>query len=52
MANFNTLINWNECDVAAQQALLTRPAISASESITRTVADILNNVKANGVWSQ
>ncbi|MFP2504174.1 histidinol dehydrogenase [Buttiauxella gaviniae] len=48
MANFNTLINWNECDETAQQALLTRPAISASESITRTVADILNNVKANG----
>lgn len=48
MANFNTLINWNECDAAAQQALLTRPAISASESITRTVAEILNNVKANG----
>ncbi|MGB7802769.1 histidinol dehydrogenase [Buttiauxella sp.] len=48
MANFNTLINWNECDAAAQNALLTRPAISASESITRTVADILNNVKTNG----
>ncbi|WP_024555807.1 histidinol dehydrogenase, partial [Franconibacter pulveris] len=31
-----------------QRALLMRPAISASDSITRTVADILDNVKARG----
>ncbi len=48
MSNFNTPIFWNDCDEAAQNALLLRPAISASESITRTVAEILNNVKANG----
>jgi histidinol dehydrogenase len=48
MSNFNTLINWNECDKTAQAALLMRPAISASESITRTVAEIIDNVKANG----
>ncbi len=48
MSNFNTQIFWNDCDEAAQQALLMRPAISASESISRTVAEILNNVKTNG----
>lgn len=48
MSNFNTLINWNDCDEAARRALLMRPAISASDSITRTVAEILNNVKSNG----
>ena len=45
---FNTLIDWNSCDAAQQQALLMRPAIAASESITRTVAEILDNVKARG----
>ena len=45
---FNTIIDWNNCDSAQQRALLTRPAISASESVTRTVADILDNVKARG----
>ncbi|ATF91985.1 histidinol dehydrogenase [Cedecea neteri] len=48
MSNFNTLINWNDCDEDARRALLMRPAISASDSITRTVAEILNNVKNNG----
>ncbi|MFK3662205.1 histidinol dehydrogenase [Scandinavium sp. NPDC088450] len=46
--SFNTLIEWNQCDEAEQRALLMRPAISASDSITRTVVDILDNVKANG----
>lgn len=46
--SFNTLIDWNQCDEAEQRALLMRPAISASDSITRTVVDILDNVKANG----
>ncbi|EHJ83159.1 Histidinol dehydrogenase [Salmonella enterica subsp. enterica serovar Baildon str. R6-199] len=32
----------------ALRALLTRPAISASDSITRTVSDILDNVKTRG----
>ncbi|MBL7637748.1 histidinol dehydrogenase [Atlantibacter hermannii] len=45
---FSTPINWNDCDAEAQQALLTRPAISASDSITRTVSEILANVSANG----
>lgn len=48
MSNFNTLINWNDCDEAARRALLMRPAISASDSITRTVAEILDNVKRSG----
>lgn len=45
---FNTLIDWNRCDTAQQRALLTRPAVAASDSVTRTVADILDNVKARG----
>ena len=46
--SFNTLIDWNGCNKEEQQALLMRPAISASDSITRTVAEILDNVKQNG----
>ena len=46
--SFNTLIDWNTCNEAQQKALLMRPAISASESITRTVSDILDNVKSRG----
>ncbi|EOW6772578.1 histidinol dehydrogenase [Cronobacter muytjensii] len=45
---FNTIIDWNTCSAAQQRELLMRPAISASESITRIVADILDNVKARG----
>ena len=45
---FSTPINWNDCDAATQQALLTRPTISASDSIARTVSEILANVSANG----
>lgn len=45
---FNTIIDWNRCDAEQQRALLMRPAISASASITKTVADILDNVKARG----
>ncbi|EOV0647208.1 histidinol dehydrogenase [Cronobacter turicensis] len=45
---FTTIVDWNACSAQAQRELLMRPAISASESITRTVADILNNVKARG----
>ncbi|UTJ48923.1 histidinol dehydrogenase [Atlantibacter subterranea] len=45
---FSTPINWNDCDAATQQTLLTRPAISASDSIARTVSEILTNVSANG----
>lgn len=46
--SFNTIIDWNNCSAQQQQQLLMRPAISASDSITRTVADILDNVKNNG----
>ncbi len=38
---FNTIIDWNTCSDAQQRELLMRPAISASESISRTVAEIL-----------
>ncbi len=46
--SFNTIIDWNSCSAAQQQQLLMRPAISASESISKTVAGILANVKENG----
>ena len=46
--SFNTLIDWNSCTEAQQRDLLMRPAISASDSISRTVAEILDNVKARG----
>ncbi|WP_146378886.1 histidinol dehydrogenase [Cronobacter turicensis] len=45
---FTTIVDWNACSAQTQRELLMRPAISASESITRTVADILDNVKARG----
>ena len=38
--SFNTIIDWNTCSDAQQRELLMRPAISASESITRTVAEL------------
>ncbi|MCW0135802.1 hypothetical protein OIU92_01000 [Escherichia coli] len=38
--SFNTIIDWNSCTAKQQRQLLMRPAISASESITRTVNDI------------
>jgi len=46
--SFNTVIDWNTCSAEQQRALLMRPAISASQSITRTVAEILENVKTRG----
>ncbi len=45
---FSTIIDWNGCSADEQRELLMRPAIAASESITRTVAEILDNVKASG----
>ncbi|AXW97115.2 histidinol dehydrogenase [Cronobacter sakazakii] len=45
---FTTIVDWNACSAQQQCELLMRPAISASESITRTVAEILDNVKARG----
>lgn len=46
--SFNTIIDWNSCTPAQQRDLLMRPAISASDSITCTVAEILDNVKTRG----
>lgn len=48
MPNFNTVVNWANCSAEQRAELLMRPAISASDSITRTVREILDNVKANG----
>ncbi|ELY2486292.1 histidinol dehydrogenase [Cronobacter sakazakii] len=45
---FTTIVDWNAYSAQQQRELLMRPAISASESITRTVAEILDNVKARG----
>lgn len=39
---------WEQCSDAQRAALLTRPAITASYSISQAVADILNQVKQNG----
>ncbi len=48
MPNFNTVVNWGSCSAEQRAELLMRPAISASDSITRTVREILDNVKTNG----
>ena len=39
---------WEQCSDAQRAALLTRPAITASDSISQAVADILSQVKQNG----
>ncbi|MFT8210248.1 MAG: histidinol dehydrogenase [Symbiopectobacterium sp.] len=46
--NFDTLIEWEQCPAQERQQLLTRPAISASDRITRSVNEILDRVKAEG----
>lgn len=46
--SFNTIIDWNSCSEEEQRAILLRPAISASESITRTVAEIIEAVRTGG----
>ncbi len=46
--NFDTLIEWEQCTEQERQQLLTRPAISASDRITRSVNEILDRVKAEG----
>ncbi|CAM3269418.1 MULTISPECIES: histidinol dehydrogenase [Yersinia] len=46
--NFNTLIDWQQCSLEQQKALLTRPAINASERITAAVNEILDRVKSEG----
>ncbi|WP_085247961.1 histidinol dehydrogenase [Gilliamella mensalis] len=39
---------WQQCTNEQQTALLTRPAITASDSISKAVADILAQVKQDG----
>ena len=46
--NFKTVIYWNAVGEKEQEALLMRPAVSASDKITAIVTDILKNVKDNG----
>ncbi|MDN6073010.1 MAG: histidinol dehydrogenase, partial [Enterobacterales bacterium] len=46
--NFNNITFWNECDAQQQQALLQRPAVAASDSISASVAKILQQVKSGG----
>ncbi|MCG8709028.1 histidinol dehydrogenase [Brenneria sp. 4F2] len=46
--SFNTIIDWRSCSPQEQRQLLTRPAISASDRITRIVEDILTSVKNRG----
>jgi len=43
-----TPVIWQDCNEQQQQALLTRPAVSASDSISATVSEILAKVKAEG----
>ncbi|WON78142.1 histidinol dehydrogenase [Serratia sp. UGAL515B_01] len=48
MPSFNTVVNWASCSAEQRAELLMRPAISASDNITRTVREILDNVKTQG----
>ncbi|WP_455844838.1 histidinol dehydrogenase [Pantoea agglomerans] len=48
MSTLMTPIDWQQCSAEQQQALLMRPAISASESISQIVRDVLVNVKESG----
>lgn len=46
--SIETLIDWNECTTAQQQALLQRPALADSAELARKVSDILEAVHQNG----
>ena len=48
MSTIMTPINWQQCDEQQQKALLMRPAISASASISEVVRDVLTKVKEEG----
>lgn len=48
MSTLMTPIDWQQCSTEQQQALLMRPAISASDSISQVVRDVLAQVKENG----
>lgn len=45
---FNQPIRWSECNANEQTALLTRPAIAASDNIRRAVTQIIEQVQARG----
>ena len=45
---FSTPIEWQACTAEQQQALLLRPAIAASENVTLTVRNVLEQVRLNG----
>lgn len=46
--SFMTPVEWQQCSEEEQQALLQRPAIAASDAISATVRDVLEQVKSNG----
>ncbi|WP_416412112.1 histidinol dehydrogenase [Pantoea sp. App145] len=48
MSTLMTPIEWQQCSSEQQQALLMRPAISASDSISQVVRDVLAQVRENG----
>jgi histidinol dehydrogenase len=48
MSTLMTPIDWQQCSTEQQHALLMRPAISASESISQIVRDVLVKVKEDG----
>jgi len=48
MSKIMTPVNWQTCSAEAQQALLARPALSASDSISQIVRDVLARVKSEG----
>lgn len=43
---FSTPIEWQQCTPEQQQSLLLRPAIAASDNVTQTVRDVLEQVKS------
>ena len=42
------ILNWSELDAQQQQQVLTRPAMSNSADISRTVSQILGRIRAEG----
>ncbi|MDE1185925.1 MAG: histidinol dehydrogenase [Pantoea sp.] len=48
MSTLMTPIEWQQCSSEQQKALLMRPAISASDSISQVVRDVLAQVRENG----
>ena len=46
--SFETLVDWNNSTPEQQQQLLKRPALESSDTVTRTVATILDEVNARG----